>query len=133
VIHTQPTNSTDIEGAIFDCDGTLIDSMRMWLPCWYHACEKFDLTMTEEMFWNLIGTPIHDIVIAIYESRHGEKPSEKFIETFLAEKRKFHESHELEAGSPSAIECVVKLVHEYKAKGIKVAIASSGLREMVER
>lgn len=107
--------------------------MRMWLPCWYHACEKFDLVITEERFWNLIGTPIHDIVIAIYLDKHNEKPSESFIESFLAEKRSFHEAHEADVGSPPSIECVVALVHEFKAKGIKVAIASSGLRIMVER
>lgn len=123
----------EIEGAIFDCDGTLVDSMRMWLPCWYHACAKFDLVITEERFWNLIGTPIHDIVIAIYLDKHGENPSEEFITSFLAEKRSFHETHEADIGSPPRIECVVALVHEFRAKGIKVAIASSGLREMVER
>lgn len=89
--------------------------------------------MTEERFWNLIGTPIHDIVIAIYEDKHGIAPTDEFVAEFLAEKRSFHEQHEKSAGSPPAIECVVSLVHEYKSKGIKVAIASSGLREMVER
>jgi len=124
----------EVEGAIFDCDGTLIDSMGAWLPSWQHTCEKYGLEMTEGRFWGFAGVPLPDIVAGVYGDKHdGAAPSAEFVAEFLAEKRAFHNSQEASTGAPPAIACVIKLVHEYKQRGIKVAVASSGLRDIVER
>jgi beta-phosphoglucomutase-like phosphatase (HAD superfamily) len=52
---------------------------------------------------------------------------------FLADKRTFHTAQEATAGHPPAIACVTNRIHYYKSRGIKVAVASSGLRDIVER
>lgn len=124
----------ELQGVIFDCDGTLIDSMGAWLPSWVHACTKYGLVITEARFWGFAGVPLPDIVATLYADAHGgEQPSEAFVDEFLAEKRAFHNAHEAEAGHPPAIECVIARVRYYKARGLKVAVASSGLRDIVER
>ena len=41
----------EVKGAIFDCDGTLVDSMGAWLPSWEAAAKEFGLTISEEQFW----------------------------------------------------------------------------------
>ena len=119
---------------MFDCDGTLIDSMSAWLPSWYHASAKFGLVMTEARFWGFAGVPLPDIIAEIYGDAHaGASPPDGFVAEFLACKRAFHAAQEAEAGHPPAIEAVIRRVRHYKARGIKVAIASSGLRDIVER
>jgi beta-phosphoglucomutase-like phosphatase (HAD superfamily) len=90
--------------------------------------------MTEARFWGFAGVPLPDIVAGVYGDKHdGAAPSPEFVAEFLAEKIAFHKSQEAVTGAPPAIECVVNLVHEYKKRGIKVAVASSGLRDAVER
>lgn len=39
--------SVELEAVIFDCDGTLVDSMGAWIPSWKHACSLHGLTITE--------------------------------------------------------------------------------------
>ena len=41
----------EVKGAVFDCDGTLVDSMGAWLPSWEAAAKEFGLTISEEQFW----------------------------------------------------------------------------------
>ena len=124
----------EVEGAIFDCDGTLIDSMSAWLPSWQYACSQYRLQMTEAKFWGFAGVPLPDIVRSIYAEAHdGERANDAFVEQFLKCKKKFHAEAEAKAGSPPAIDCVINLVRGYIARGVPVAIASSGLRDIVER
>lgn len=123
----------DVQGAIFDCDGTLIDSMLAWLPSWQHTCKLHGMIMTEQKFWGFAGVPLPDIVTRLYAEVHNENPSEEFIQSFLEEKMRFHKAHEDVTGSPVAIECVVAIARDFKARGVKIAIASSGLRSAVER
>jgi beta-phosphoglucomutase-like phosphatase (HAD superfamily) len=126
-------NDEELEGAIFDCDGTLIDSMLSWLPSWTATCSMYGLSITEGDFWGFAGLPLPDIVSKLYFAKHGETPSDTFIQQFLASKMECHKAHEQIFGVPRTIECVVSLARSYKSKGIKIAIASSGLRGSVER
>ncbi len=78
--------------------------------------------------------PLPDIVRALYVCAHaGEAPSQEFVDAFLKEKIAFHGEREAVAGPPPAIECVVARARAYKSRGVKIAIASSGLRSAVER
>ena len=61
----------DLAGLLFDCDGTLIDSMSAWLPSWQYACGQYGLEMTESKFWGFAGVPLPDIVRSIYAEAHG--------------------------------------------------------------
>ena len=124
----------EVEGAVFDCDGTLIDSMSAWLPSWQYACGQYGLEMTESKFWGFAGVPLPDIVRSIYAEAHGgERASDAFVDEFLTCKKTYHKSQEAKNGSPPAIGCVIALVKAYVARGVPVAIASSGLRDIVER
>jgi len=37
-----------IEGLLFDCDGTLVNSMPVWANNWVETCQEFGLEMSEE-------------------------------------------------------------------------------------
>jgi beta-phosphoglucomutase-like phosphatase (HAD superfamily) len=97
-----------------------------------HACLFAHI---KARFWGFAGVPLPDIVLALYQDKHGadSKPSEEFVAQFLQDKRAFHTAQEEEAGHPPAIKCVTDRIHYYKSRGIKVAVASSGLRDIVER
>ena len=38
----------DVQGLLFDCDGTLVDSMPLFTHSWYEVCPKFGMAMSEE-------------------------------------------------------------------------------------
>ena len=42
-VGTHVIADADVKGAVFDCDGTLVDSMSAWLPSWKAACMRFGL------------------------------------------------------------------------------------------
>ena len=123
----------EVQGALFDCDGTLIDSMAAWLPSWKRSCEEFGLAITEEQFWGFAGVPLPDIVISLYKDKHGSAPSDDFVREFLAFKRQTHDKSEAREGSPPAIDVVVNIARQFRDMGIPIAVATSGLREIVER
>jgi beta-phosphoglucomutase-like phosphatase (HAD superfamily) len=51
-----------IRGLIFDCDGTLADSMPLHWQAWQQVLDQHRLHLTEERFYALGGVPSRDIV-----------------------------------------------------------------------
>ena len=51
----------DVEGALFDIDGTLLDTMPGFFPSWVYACEQHGLSITIEQFYGYAGQPMPDI------------------------------------------------------------------------
>lgn len=51
-----------IEGLIFDCDGTLVDTMPAHYRSWCEALAPVGLVLSEERFYALAGVPTVDIV-----------------------------------------------------------------------
>uniref|UniRef100_A0A7S1FHB9 Uncharacterized protein n=1 Tax=Noctiluca scintillans TaxID=2966 RepID=A0A7S1FHB9_NOCSC len=121
----------ELQGAIFDVDGTLLDSMPLFFPSWVAtgALPQFDLTFTEEYFYSVGGWPLKDIVRVAHERQRGTVPSDEFVAAFLEEKLQVHRAHEAE--HPAAISQVVALAKAYKERGIPVAIATSGVEDIV--
>ena len=123
----------DVEGYLFDCDGTLIDTMPGFFPSWPVACEKMGLrAMDENEFYGFAGKPLPDIVGALHQSQKGCAPSAEFVQEFLKEKKVAHAAHEAKSGPPPPIACVVEIARAAVASGKPVALATSGLRDHVE-
>jgi len=51
-----------IKGLIFDCDGTLVDSMLMHYLAWKEAMAAVNIQISEERFYSLAGVPTSTIV-----------------------------------------------------------------------
>src|SRR3569623_1515041 len=62
----------DFGGYIFDCDGTLVDSMPLHYVCWVEALRNNGATyeFTEEEFYYYAGVPEKDTVI-ILNAKHN--------------------------------------------------------------
>jgi beta-phosphoglucomutase family hydrolase len=50
------------QGLIFDCDGTLADTMPMHWRAWQMIAGKYKLHFPEDRFYSLGGVPSHDIL-----------------------------------------------------------------------
>ena len=113
----------DFDAFIFDCDGTLADTMPTHFKAWQTALGKAAEDFPEAMFYELGGVPTSRIV-EILNERHGYNlPVE---ETVAHKEGLFLEmSHDI-----AAIEPVVALAREYHGKK-PLAVASGGHHRIV--
>mmetsp|Transcript_2728 Transcript_2728/g.3192 ORF Transcript_2728/g.3192 Transcript_2728/m.3192 type:complete len:232 (-) Transcript_2728:424-1119(-) len=123
----------EVEAFIFDVDGTLLNTMPLFLPSWYVTCDEFGLTIDEHQFYHFAGLPLPTIVHELHQEQKNEPPTEEFIQQFLKKKKKSHAAHEAKHGGPEKIDCVVRIALEAKKQGRRLACATSGLRVHVEK
>ena len=62
----------DFAGYIFDCDGTLVDTMPLHYRAWDRAMQQAGLkgTLSEELFYSLGGMPTLKVA-AVFAKHHG--------------------------------------------------------------
>src|SRR5229473_7952678 len=60
----------DVEGVIFDCDGTLSDTMPLHYRAWAETLALSGAEMSEALFYELGGVATEEIV-RILNTRHG--------------------------------------------------------------
>lgn len=113
----------DFTAYIFDCDGTLADTMPTHYRAWQVALGDHAQNFPEAMFYELGGVPTSRIV-EILNERHGLSLP---VESTVAHKEHLflEYSHEV-----AAIEPVVALAREFAGKK-KMAVASGGHRRIV--
>jgi beta-phosphoglucomutase family hydrolase len=59
----------EIKGLIFDCDGTLADTMPMHWRAWQMVTRRHDLHFPEDRFYALGGVPSRDILKMLAEEQ----------------------------------------------------------------
>src|SRR5258705_13728791 len=115
----------DFAAYIFDCDGTLADTMPLHYQAWCAALKEHNAEFPEALFYELGGVPTVRIVEMLNE-RHGH--SMPVQETAAFKDNLFIEM----IPQTLPIEPVVELVHQfYRAKSL--AVASGGTREIVTK
>ena len=114
-----------ISALIFDCDGTLTNSMPVHYVCWRQTMARHGIEFGEERFYSLGGVPSDKIVSLLAEEAGltldaalvaGEK-EQAFLETL----------HLLEP-----IAAVVEIARLHRGQK-KMAVASGGFRHVIER
>lgn len=114
-----------IRGLIFDCDGTIADTMPLHYRSWRLALREHGYDLPEALFYEMAGIPTVQIV-EILNQRHGyQVPVE---ETAARKERAFAEL--LPQAGP--IVPVVELIHNYAGK-LPMAVASGGTQAIVRR
>ena len=111
------------DGYIFDCDGTLADSMPLHYKAWCVALKEHQCDFPIALFYELGGATT-ERVVEILNERHGYSLDPQIT----SEKKEKIFSEMIPEIAP--IEPVVALVHELYGK-IPLAVASGGRREIV--
>ena len=115
----------DFAAYIFDCDGTLADTMPLHYQAWCAALKEHEADFPEVLFYELGGMPTQKIV-EVLNARHGYSlpPAEtarRKVEQFMSL------LVEIEP-----IEPVVAIVREVSGR-LPMAVASGGHRHVVTR
>jgi len=114
-----------IQALIFDCDGTLVDSMFAHYSSWRKALMTQGITLDEQHFYRHSGTPSSRVIPRVA----AEQGKEIDFQQALSDKEKhFLESIELLKRIPH----VVEIAESHRGK-LKLAVASGGTRNLVHR
>ena len=118
--------SGDFGGYIFDCDGTLADTMPLHYRAWTRIVAELGGSFPEDLFYQLGGKPTAQI-LRLLRDEHGlkvgdvQKAAERKEEYFL---EMIHEVKPIEA--------VLQIARRWY--GIKpLAVASGGFRRQIEQ
>ena len=112
-----------IQGIIFDCDGTLADTMPLHWEAWQEVTRRHGIFFTEERFYALGGVPSHHILRTLAEEQGlpinplavAKEKEDTYLKT-LAHVR--------------PIEAVVDVARSHHGK-LPMAVASGGTREII--
>jgi HAD superfamily hydrolase (TIGR01509 family) len=116
----------DFKAYLFDCDGTIVDSMPLHFVAWQKALAEYGCTnFSEELFYQLGGLPVV-AVVDLLNQRDGLNIA---VEPFAVRKEQLYYDliHELKA-VPEVLEEI------HRAHGsIPFAVVSGSTRESVEK
>jgi HAD superfamily hydrolase (TIGR01509 family) len=109
---------------LFDCDGTIADSMPLHFVAWSKALAEWNATFTEDQFYAWGGRPVDEIIRALNEAQHLNMP----VDTVLEHKEAFYREllHDLK-GVPEVLEQI-----ELSYGRIPFAVVSGSPRDSVE-
>lgn len=114
-----------IRGLIFDCDGTLADTMALHYAAWEEAFAALDLYCPLEFLIRHNGLPTDQIVLR-YNAEFGQHVE---VAAFVADKDQRSQAR-MDQSRP--LEPVAKLAREYFGR-LPMAVVSGGTRANVER
>lgn len=110
----------DIKGLVFDCDGTIADTMPLHYEAWVAALGEHNVEFPEALFYEMAGIPTYRIV-EILNERHGHQMP-------VHETTEYKESLFVKLiPRVRPVEPVVKLVERYAGR-LPMAVATGGTR-----
>jgi beta-phosphoglucomutase family hydrolase len=91
----------DFRAYLFDCDGTIADSMPLHYKAWTKALAEYGATYEEDLFYSWGGKPVRKIIADLNEMQGLNMP----VDALAARKESFYHAqlHELQ-GIPDVIE-----------------------------
>ena len=114
----------EFAGYIFDCDGTLADTMPLHFRAWTRLVEELGGTFTEDLFYRSGGTPTVQI-LAMLRDEHGLKVGDLQAAAERKESYFLDLIHEVKP-----IESVLQVAR--RLHGSKpLAVASGGFRKQI--
>jgi len=112
------------QGIIFDCDGTLADTMPLHWRAWRVIAARHRLSLTEDRFYSLGGVPARDI-LKILSTEQGVAMDH------LAVAREKESEYLPLIAQVEPINTVVGVARENYGR-IPLAVASGGTRQIIE-
>jgi beta-phosphoglucomutase family hydrolase len=115
----------DVRGLIFDCDGTVADTMPLHYRAWQEAMRHHGAEFPEALFWEMAGIPTTRIIELLNEKHGWTVPVAEGAA--LKEQLYVELIHEVKP-----IEPVAAVVREYAGR-LPMAVATGGTRAIVQR
>jgi HAD superfamily hydrolase (TIGR01509 family) len=116
----------DFAAYLFDCDGTIVDSMPLHFVAWTRALAEYGCTnFTEEFFYSMGGVPVEGVVEAINRRDHLSIPTAEFA--VRKEDLYYGLIHQLQP-----VPEVLEVIHAAHGK-LPFAVVSGSTRESVEK
>lgn len=115
----------NVTGLIFDCDGTLADTMPLHFRAWINLLSQYGIVFTEERFYSLGGMPTYKIVklladecgVVVNDIPSMVHTKEQTFLTLLRQVRR--------------IDPITNIAEMYRGK-MPMAVASGGYRRVVD-
>src|SRR5215211_6876495 len=98
-----------IKGLVFDCDGTLADTMPLHWRAWQVITRKHNLHFPQDRFYALGGVPTRDIIKML-----GREQSISIDHLAVAKEKEIAYFELLQEVQP--IHCVVEIARENRGK-----------------
>jgi beta-phosphoglucomutase family hydrolase len=114
-----------IQGLIFDCDGTIADTMPLHYQAWITALGEYGVDFPEALFYEMAGIPTPKIV-ELLNDRHGHQMP---VEATATRKDFLYEQM---IPKVTEIAPVVEIVKQYHGK-LPMAVATGGSRGVVTK
>ncbi len=114
-----------IKGIIFDCDGTLADTMPLHWRAWSEISSRHGIHFPEDRFYSLGGVPSRDILQMLREEQRLE------IDAIAVAKEKEIAYLDL-MHQVGPIHEVVNVAREHHGK-LPMAVASGGTKPIIEK
>ena len=114
-------------GAIFDMDGTLFDTEKLYRQAWLEVAEEMGLGKNYELPTAISGTNLGEESYQVIRRFYPDADAEAYLARVLAEVRAASEKNlELKAGT-------VEILEFFKAENISMAVASSAPVAVIEK
>jgi len=114
-----------IRGLVFDCDGTIADTMPLHYRAWVQALREHEAEFPEAMFYEMAGIPTVRI-IEILNERHGYRIP---VQEAADHKESLYVAL---VDQVEPIEPVVQLVKQYAGR-LPMAVATGGTRAICSK
>ena len=115
----------EIKGLVFDCDGTLADTMPLHWVAWQTVTGRHGITFPEDRFYSLGGVPSRDILKMLREEQ------KLGIDPLQVSHEKEQEYLKIMA-TVGPIHEVVEIAREHAGK-LPMAVASGGVKPIIEK
>lgn len=115
----------ETRGIVFDCDGTLADTMPLHWIAWSHVAARHGLHFPEERFYSLGGVPSRDILKML-----AEEQGKTLDAIAVAHEKEMAYLPMLTQVKP--IDLVVRVAEENHGR-IPMAVASGGTKAIIEQ
>jgi beta-phosphoglucomutase family hydrolase len=112
-----------IKGLIFDCDGTLADTMPLHWRAWQVVTQRHSLHFPEDRFYSLGGVPSRDILRMLAEEQGRSLDH-------IAVAHEKEEAYLPYLGQVEPIHAVVEIARAHRGK-IPMAVASGGTQKVI--
>ncbi len=114
-----------MRGAIFDMDGLLIDSERIWQATWYELAGEMGVTLADTFPGDMCGTGGEQTLAVIRRYYHADDPAAVLRECTERVHRLQRKGVPLRPG-------VKTILDGLRDEGYRIAVASSSPMDMIE-